>query len=241
MAEIELLVDEEDGRGGVECACEEGQHEAGLLREGVGELERGDVGERSAESHARVADEERVEESPGQDGLGVDEQGRGQQQEACADEATDTGAVRVQGSANHQCRDVCEGCTDREHHVELQVLLRALGDEPLRVQLVCGHRSQRRKQLHQDAWCSRAGGAGEGHVGLVRHHTHVFVDALVDERWLEGGKPEDWACAEETPQDGTGNLDVPFAFGGFEEVHGGGDCALDGARNQVGTVQEEPA
>ena len=43
VAEVDLLVDEEDCGGGVESACEEGQDQAGLFWECVGQLEGGDV------------------------------------------------------------------------------------------------------------------------------------------------------------------------------------------------------
>lgn len=64
----------------------------------------------------------------------------------------------------------------------------------------------------------------DGHVCLVRHVTDTLVDALVDQRRLQGCKPEDGACAKETPDDCTSHLCVPLAFGGLEEVH----CVLGG-------------
>lgn len=113
----EDAVDEEQGAGGVEGARQEGEDQARVPGEGIGELEGGDVGEGPAERKEQVAEEEAVK---GETALVGHEKGPRDEEEGAKD-AADAGAEVVEDGADGQCSDVGAHSGHCEHEIEVNL------------------------------------------------------------------------------------------------------------------------
>lgn len=117
-------VDQEERAGGVEGAGEQGQDQARVSGEGIGQLEGRYVGEGAAERQEQVAAEQAVERHRA---LKRHAQGAGGEQHG-ADQAAQARAVVVEYGADGQGGHVGAHGGDGEHEVEVDLDTGALAD-----------------------------------------------------------------------------------------------------------------
>ena len=114
---IDKAIEKENGTRRIKSASEQGENEARVTWESIGELERRDEGKWTTHGQEQIAQEEAIKGKV----LGIGQnEGTGEKAEA-ANQATDAWAEMVENGTDRQGSDVSPNGGDGEHEIEVNL------------------------------------------------------------------------------------------------------------------------